>query len=64
MEFNLNKQKHQIDKKVLRQDWSFSTRLPNANKKIRGIYYSMNNTKQRTTEDLIDKIQQLKGRTK
>ena len=34
----LNQQKHQIDKKVLRQDHYFSTRLTHANKKIREIY--------------------------
>ena len=33
----INKQKHQIDKKVRRQDHYFSTRLPCANKKIREI---------------------------
>ena len=36
-EYNINKQKHQIDKKVLRQDRDFSTRLNYANKKIREI---------------------------
>ena len=33
-EYIINKQKHQIDKKVLRQDRDFSTRLNYANKKI------------------------------
>ena len=33
----INKQKHQIDKKVLTQDRDFSTRLNYANKKIREI---------------------------
>ena len=34
-EYIINKQKHQIDKSVLRQDRDFSTRLNYANKKIR-----------------------------
>ena len=34
----IHKQKHQIDKKVLRQDHDFSSRLNYANKKIREIY--------------------------
>ena len=33
-EYNNNKQKHQLDKKVLRQDQYFPTRLPYANQKI------------------------------
>ena len=61
-EYIINKQKHQIDKKVRRQDHNFSTRLPYANKKIREIYISMANTN--TTEDMIDKLQSLKGKTK
>ena len=38
-EYIINKQKHQIDKKVRRQDRYFSTRLPYAIKKIREIYF-------------------------
>ena len=63
-EFNINKQKHQIDKKVLRQDHNFSTRLIYANKKIREIYYSMVNTRDNSTEYMIIKLQSLKGKTK
>ena len=63
-EYIINKQKHQIDKKVLRQDKDFSTRLPYANKKVREIYYSMANTKYISTEDMNNKLQQLKGKTK
>ena len=37
-EYIINKQKHQIDKKVLRQDRDFSSRLNYANKKIIEIY--------------------------
>ena len=33
----MKKQKHQIDKKVLRQNHHFSTRLRYANKKIKEI---------------------------
>ena len=63
-EFIINKQKHQIDKNVLRQDRNFSTRLNDANKKIREIYINMVNTTYNSTEDMIDKIQSLKGKTK
>ena len=61
-EYIINKQKHQNDKQVRRQDHDFSTRLPYANKKIREIYISMANTN--TTEDMIDKLQTLKGKRK
>ena len=37
-EYIINKQKHQIEKKLLRQDRDFSNRLNYANKKIREIY--------------------------
>ena len=63
-EYIINKQKHQIDKKVLRQDRDFSTRLNYANKKIREIYINMVNTTYNSTEDMINKIQSLKGKTK
>ena len=43
-EYVINKQKLQIDKKFLRQDHYFSTRLPYANKKIRDIWMNMVNT--------------------
>ena len=41
-----------------------STRLPYANKKIREIWMSMVTTNNNSTEDMIDKLQQLKGKTK
>ena len=63
-EFIINKQKYQIDKKILRQDRDFSTRLNYANKKIREIWMNMVNTIYNSTEDMIDKLQQLKGKTK
>ena len=63
-EYIINKQKHQIDKKVLRQDHTFSTRLPIANKKIRENYYFMVNTKYKSTEDMINKLQSSKGKIK
>ena len=61
-EYIINKQKHQIDKKVIRQDHDFSRRLNYANKKIRDIYISLANTN--TAEDMINKLQSLKGKTK
>ena len=63
-EYIINKQKHQIDKKVLRQDRDFSTRLNYANKKIREIYINMVNTNYNSTEDMINKLQSLKGKIK
>ena len=63
-EYIINKQKHQIDKKVLRQSHDFSTRLNYANKKIREIYINMVNTTYNSTEDIFIKLQQLKGKTK
>ena len=63
-EYIINKQRHQIDKKILRQERDFSTRLNYANKKIREIWMNMINTNYNSTEDMINKLQQLKGKTK
>ena len=63
-EFIINKQKHQIDKQVRRQDKNFSIRLNYANTKIREIYINTVNTSYKATEDMINKLQQLKGKTK
>ena len=63
-EYIINKQKHQIDKKVLRQDRDFSTRLNYANKKIREIWMNMVNTTYNSIEDMRNKLQSLKGKTK
>ena len=63
-EYIINKQKHQINKQVLRQSHDFSTRLNYANKKIRDICMNMVNTTYNSTEDMIDKLQSLKGKTK
>ena len=62
-EYIINKQKHQIDKKSLRQDNYFSARLPYANKKIIEIWMNMANTTYNSTEDLVSKLQELKGKT-
>ena len=59
-EYIINKQKHQNDKKVLRQDRDFSSRINYANTKIREIWMNMVNS----TGDIIDKLQSLKGKTK
>ena len=53
-----------MDKKVLRQARYFSTRLPYANKRIREIWMNMVNTTYHSTEDMINKLQLLKGKTK
>ena len=63
-EYIINKQKHQVDKNIRRQDHDFSSRLNYANKKIREIYINMVNTKYNSTEDMIDKLQTLKSKTK
>ena len=63
-EYIINKQKHQIDEKVLRQDHDFSTRLIYANTKIREIWMNMVNTTYNSTEDMINKLQEIKGKTK
>ena len=63
-EYIINKQKHQIDKKIRRQDHDFSTRLNYANKKIREIYINMVNTNYNSTEEMINKLQELKRRIK
>ena len=47
-----------------RQDRDFPTRLNYANEKIREIWMNMVNAKYNSTEDMIDKLQQLKGKTK
>ena len=63
-EYIINKQKHQIDKKVLRQCRDFSTRLNYANTKIRDIYKNMVTTTYNSSEHMINKLQSLKGKTK
>ena len=63
-EYIINKQKYQIDKKVRRQDHDFSTRLNYANKEIREIFINMVNTTYNSTEDMINKLPELKGKTK
>ena len=63
-EYIINKQKHQIDENVLRQDRDFSSRINYANKKIREIYINMVNTTYNSSEDMINKLQELKGKTK
>ena len=42
----------------------FSTRLPYADKRIREIWMNMINTNNNTTEDIVDKLQGLKGKSK
>ena len=63
-EHNSNKQRHQINKNVLRQGRDFSTRLNYANTKSRDIYINMVNTIYNTTEDMTNKLQTSKGKTK
>ena len=63
-EIIINNQIHQIDKNLRRQEHDFSSRLNYANKKIRETYINMVNANYTTTEDMINKLQQLKGKTK
>ena len=48
----------------MKHNKNFSTRLPCANKKTRGIKFSMVKTKYKTMEDTIKKQQSLRGETK
>ena len=63
-EYIIKKQKHEINKKTQRQDHDFLSRLNYANKKIREIYIDMVNTNYNSTEDMINILQELKGKTK
>ena len=56
-ELIFKKQNNEVEKKILRQDQSFSIRLPFANKKIKELYYAMGNTKRNSTQDKTDKLQ-------
>ena len=60
----INKQKNQIDKNVFRQVRGFSTRLNYGNTKIRDIFIKMVNTTYNSSEDMINKLQFLTGKTK
>ena len=60
----INKQKHQIDKRVRGQDHNFSAILSYANEKIREIRMNMVNTTYSSTEDMINELQELKGKSK
>ena len=51
-------------KKILEQGRNLSTRLIYANGKIKEIWMSMVNNKYTWTEDMINKLQSLKGKTK
>ena len=51
-------------KSILRQNKSFSTRLPFAKEKIRELKFSMVNKKPKTVEEMLNKSQNLKGKTK
>ena len=62
-EFNNNKQRHQIEEKVLRQDRNFPTRIIYL-KEVNEIYLSMVNNKYKKTKDMNIKLKSLKGTTK
>ena len=51
-------------KRIRTQDHNFSTRLPYANKKIRKIWMNTVKTIYNSSDELIVKLQQLKGKTK
>ena len=51
-------------KKILRQNRDFSTGLSYANDKIREIWMNMAKTAYNSTEDMINKLQDLKRKTK
>ena len=62
-EYNVNKQNIKLIKKVLRQDHYFSLLLQYANIKIGKLFYSIAKTTFNSTEDMIIKLQELKGKT-
>ena len=59
-----NQQTETDRKKIFRRDHDFSTRLNYVNKKIREIWMNLVNTTDNSTGDMINKLQQLKGKTK
>ena len=63
-EYIIFKQNHQVEKKFLRQDQIFSTRLYYAKKNIREIWMNMIKTICKSTEDMIKKLQEVKNKTK
>ena len=60
-EYIINKQKHQINKNIHRQDHDFSNRSIYAKNKIREIYISIANFSE---DDIIENLQLIKGRIK
>ena len=60
-EYIINKPKHQINKDTRGQSQDFSTRLSYSIKKIREIYVQIADL---SLDNVIDKLQELKGRTK
>ena len=60
-EYIINKQKHQINKNIHRQDHDFSNGLIYAKNKIREIYISIANFSE---DDVIENLQLIKGRIK
>ena len=64
MDIKLTNRNIRLIKKIRRQDHYFSTRLPYANKKSKEICYSMVNTTHNPTQDTINKLQEMKGKTK
>ena len=64
IECGIKKQKHQIDKEVIRRDIKLSTRFYFANKKISEINFSMIKIKFKTTEEIVEKLQSFKSKTK
>ena len=60
-EYIINKQKHQIDKKVRRRNHYFSIWLNYDNKNIREVWMNMVNTTYNSSEDMNNELQELKG---
>ena len=59
----MNIQKHQLNIRLRKQD-SFSKRLLYANKKNGEKQFSTTNIKYKTKEEMISKLERLKGKTK
>ena len=62
-DFTFIKQNYQFRSKILRQNHSFSIKLPFAPKKTRKLYHAMVNTQCNSTQDKIDNLQSSKGKT-
>ena len=62
--YTIHKQRHQMDKEVLRQDKDLSIRLFYANENLGENYCFLVNIKYESTENMITKLKNLKSKRK